>query len=154
MPRLFWKLFLALWVSIMAFAIVVSWINQTIILQNATEEHRPGQGFEFNLNRFEARLIRDLGEGGADQAKRTLRDLPRGMSNHIFVLDTEGNELLGRDGALRQLRKERIRVGRKQIGGTDGGTLYIDHQKSTANTCTAFTGTAWGRDAFACGGSD
>jgi hypothetical protein len=32
MPRLFWKLFLALWLSIMAFAVVVSWINQSVIL--------------------------------------------------------------------------------------------------------------------------
>ena len=37
MPRLFWKLFFALWLSIMAFAVVVSWINQTIILLDAVE---------------------------------------------------------------------------------------------------------------------
>jgi len=125
MPRLFWKLFLSLWLSIMAFAVVMTWINQTIILQNAMEEHRPGQGFEANLNRFEVRLIRDLGEGGEKQVKRTLRDLPRGMRNHIFVLDSEGNELLGRDRALKQLRNDRVRVNNSKVDGADGGTYTL-----------------------------
>jgi two-component system sensor histidine kinase CpxA len=119
MPRLFWKLFFALWVSIMAFAILVSWINQTIIFQNEIEGHRPGQGFEVNLNRFEARLTRDLGEGGEQQVKRTLRDLPRGLRGHIFILDAQGNELLGRDRALKQLRNDRIRVSNKKIESAD-----------------------------------
>ena len=31
MPRLFWKLFLALWLSIMAFAAVMSWVNSSLV---------------------------------------------------------------------------------------------------------------------------
>ena len=123
MPRLFWKLFLALWLSIMAFAVVVSWINQTVILQNAAEN--PGLGFESNQKRFADRLEREMAEGGEQRVKRTMRSLPRGMRNHIFVLDAEGKELLGRDQVLKKLRQDRIRVARRQFQDVDGKTYTL-----------------------------
>jgi len=112
MPRLFWKLFFALWLSIMAFAVVMSWINQTVILQNAVQE--PGSGYDVNLHRFKARLARDLGEGGEQQVIHSLRNLPRGMRNNIFLLDADGNELLGREHVLKRLRQDRIKVSRSR----------------------------------------
>lgn len=123
MPRLFWKLFFALWLSIMAFAVVVSWINQTVILQQQLEA--PGQGFEVNLNRFKARLSRELMEDGEQAVKRTLRNLPRGMRNHIFVLDADGRELLGRDHVLKKLQKGRIKVSRKTMQNVDGQSYTL-----------------------------
>ncbi len=123
MPRLFWKLFFALWLSIMAFAVVVSWINQTVILQYAVEE--PAYGFDVNLRRFKARLARDLGEGGEQQVKRSLRNLPRGMRNNIFVLDADGNELLGREDVLKRLRQDRKKVSRKQLESVDGQSYTL-----------------------------
>ena len=99
MPRLFWKLFLTLWLSIMAFAVVVSWINQSVIQQQEIEE--PGLGFNANMNRFKARLMREMGQGNEQRINRTLRELPRGMRNHIFVLNPDGNELLGRERTLK-----------------------------------------------------
>jgi two-component system sensor histidine kinase CpxA len=107
MPRLFWKLFFALWLSIMAFAVVVAWINQTVITQHAVEE--PAQTFEANLLRLEVKLARDLKEGGERRMKRTLQNLPRGMRNHVFVLNSQGKELLGRERALQKLRQGRER---------------------------------------------
>lgn len=118
MPRLFWKLFFALWLSIMAFAMVVSWINQTVILQYAVEA--PGRGFGDNLNRFKARLAREMSEDGEQQVKRTLLSWPRGMRNHIFIVDADGNELLGREQVLKQFRKDRVKVSRKQLEDADG----------------------------------
>jgi len=123
MPRLFWKLFFALWLSIMAFAVVMSWINQTVILQNAVEE--PGHGFEVNLRRFKARLARDLGEGGEQQVIHSLRNLPRGMRNNIFVLDADGNELLGREHVLKRLRQDRKKVSRQQVESADGQSYTL-----------------------------
>jgi len=123
MPRLFWKLFFALWLSIMAFAAVMTWINQTVIMQYAVEQ--PGRGFEVNLSRFNARLARDLGEGDEQQVKRSLRNLPRGMRNHFFVLDADGNELLGREQLLKNLKQERIKVSRKQLEGADGQSYTL-----------------------------
>lgn len=123
MPRLFWKLFLALWLSIMAFAVVVSWINQTVILQNAAEN--PGLGFEGNQKRFKDRLEREMAEGGEQRVKRSMRNLPRGMRNHIFILDADGKELLGRDQVLKKLRQDRIRVSRNQFQDVDGKTYTL-----------------------------
>jgi len=123
MPRLFWKLFFALWLSIMAFAVVMSWINQTVILQNAVEE--PGHGFEVNLRRFKARLARDLGEGREQQVIHSLRNLPRGMRNNIFVLDADGNELLGREHVLKRLRQDRKKVSRQQVESADGQSYTL-----------------------------
>ncbi len=123
MPRLFWKLFLALWLSIMAFAVVVSWINQSVILQNAIEG--PGLGFDRNQQRFTDRLERDMTEGGEQRVKRTMRNLPRGMRNHIFIVDEEGVELLGRERELKKLRQSRIRVSRKQFEGANNKTYTL-----------------------------
>jgi len=123
MPRLFWKLFFALWLSIMAFAVVMSWINQTVILQNMVEE--PGNGYDVNLRRFKARLARDLGEGGEQQLIHSLRNLPRGMRNNIFILDADGNELLGREHVIKRLRQDRIKVSRRQVESADGQSYTL-----------------------------
>ena len=123
MPRLFWKLFFALWLSIMAFAVVVSWINQTVILQNAIEGQ--SQRFEVNLQRYEARLIRDLAEGGERRVKRTLRDLPRGLQNHIFVLDEAGREILDRGPMMKKLKQSRIKVSSQQVQSVDGDSYTL-----------------------------
>ncbi len=123
MPRLFWKLFLAIWLSIMAFTVVVSWINQSLIMQNVMEE--PGSGYKANLDRFMDRLERELDEGGEQRAKRALRNLPRGLRDNIFVLDTDGNELLGRDRVLNKLRKDRIKVSHRKLESADGRTYTL-----------------------------
>lgn len=118
MPRLFWKLFLALWLSIMAFAVVVSWINQTVIMRHAMEG--PAPAFEPNLKRFKSNLARELKEGGEGRLKATLQDLPRGIRNHIYVLDDNGRELLGRDRTLKKQRKGRLKFASKKLQDADG----------------------------------
>lgn len=118
MPRLFWKLFLALWLSIMAFAVVVSWINQSVILQNALEE--TGSGFSEKQQRFKEHLRREMAEEGQPSVQRTLRGLPRGIRDHIFILDANGKELLGREQDLKRLRQNRIRVSRNQLVDAEG----------------------------------
>lgn len=123
MPRLFWKLFFTLWLSIMAFAVVVSAINQALIQRQEIEA--PGPSFDVNLDRFESRLARDLREGGERRLMRSLRNLPRGMRDHIFVLDADGNELLGRDNMLKKLRDGRIKVVDKPLQSVDGRSYNL-----------------------------
>ena len=118
MPRLFWKLFLALWLSIMAFAIVVSWINQAVILSNAVEE--PAESYEKRLQRINAKLARDLETGGERRLKRSVMGLPHGMNNHVFVLDANGRELLGREQLLQKQRQGRVKVAVTQLEAADG----------------------------------
>ncbi|MGD9264155.1 MAG: HAMP domain-containing sensor histidine kinase [Lysobacterales bacterium] len=108
MPRLFWKIFFALWLSIMAFALVVAWINQTVVQINAAEA--PARSFEVSLQRFEARMARDLKQGGERRARKTLQELPRRLQNHIFMTDERGRELIGRDRMLNKLQREKVRT--------------------------------------------
>ena len=117
MPRLFWKLFFALWLSIMTFAIVVSWINQAVILRNAVETPA---AFDEILERFTAKLTRDLKEGGERKLKRTLAGVPGGLHNHVFVLDARGRELLGRERLLNKLKKSRVKVDARQLQDGSG----------------------------------
>lgn len=118
MPRLFWKIFFAMWLSIMAFAVVVSMINQRLVAENAFAQ--PGGGFEINLKRFKQSLGQDLKDGGESQLEATLKGLPRGIQKHIYVLDPKGHELLGRDHLLKKLSKDRVRVERQKITSADG----------------------------------
>ena len=121
MPRMFWKLFLALWLSIMTFAVVVSWINQTVIINNAIEA--PVEEFKDNLERFKKRLIRDFKRGGEEEVRETLQGLPRGMRNHVFVIDPRGRELAGRDKLLKRLKQGRVRAASEKIRD-DQGRVY------------------------------
>ena len=102
----------------MAFAVVVSWINQTVIRINTIEE--PAAAFEDNLKRFNNRLARDLKEGGERRVNQTLKRLPVGMRNHIFVLDVRGRELLGRDRILNRQRKSRTKIVTSQLQDANG----------------------------------
>ena len=123
MPRMFWKLFLALWLSIMTFAVVVSWINQVVVLRNATEN--PAEDFRAKLNRFQIKLAKDLKKGGEAEVKRTLQNLPRGLQHHIFVVDDQGRELLGRDKLLKKQRRGRVKVASEKLQGADGKTYKL-----------------------------
>ena len=107
----------------MAFAIVVSWINQAVILRNAIEE--PMAAFDNHLKRVTARLTSDLSEGGERKLKRSLMGLPPGMQNHVFVLDERGRELLGRDRLLRKIKQGRVKIVSSQLQGNRGQTYTL-----------------------------
>jgi two-component system sensor histidine kinase CpxA len=119
---MFWKLFFALWLSVMTFAVVVSWINQTLILDNAIEQ--PAEAFRNNLDRSRARLAKDLKKGGEREATRTLRRLPRGVRNHIFVQDAAGRELLNREKLLQRKKQGRVKFDSEQFHDSNG-RVYI-----------------------------
>ena len=106
----------------MAFAIVVSWINEAVITRNVVEEPA---AFDAHMKRFSARLTRDLEEGGERRLKRTMKGMPRGLSNHIFVLDPQGRELLGRERMIKRIKKSKARVvtTQLQVGGGQEYTL-------------------------------
>lgn len=123
MSRLFWKLFLALWLSIMTFAVVVSWINQAVIQSNAVEE--PATAFEDRLKRLNGRLARDLQEGGERKVKRTLLGLPHGLLNHVFILDAAGKELLGRERILNKQKQTGTKIITSQLQDAKGAVYTL-----------------------------
>jgi signal transduction histidine kinase len=118
MPRLFWKLFFSLWLSIMAFAVVVAWINQTVILLNVVEE--PARAYEANLKRFEMKLAQELQQGGERQVRKSLQELPRGLRNHVFVVDEHNRELLGRERVLKKLKQAKVRLTTRKFPDANG----------------------------------
>jgi len=115
---MFWKLFFALWLSIMTFAVVVSWINQTVILSNAVEA--PAEAFKANVDRFKNKLAKDLRRGGEVEVKKTLQGLPRGIRNHVFIVDPRGREVLGRDKLLKRDKQGRARIASEQLRDANG----------------------------------
>jgi two-component system sensor histidine kinase CpxA len=118
MARMFWKLFFALWLSIMTFAVVVSWINQALVLDNAIEQ--PAEAFKNNLDRSRAQMAKDLEKGGERAVKRTLRLLPHGVRNHIYVQDAAGRELLNREKLLQRKKQGRVKYDSEQLRDSKG----------------------------------
>ncbi|MGD8383893.1 MAG: HAMP domain-containing sensor histidine kinase [Lysobacterales bacterium] len=123
MPRLFWKLFFALWLSIMAFAVLVSWINQSVLWQQGLEMQ--AEGFGESPRRFGSRLIPDLKQGDETQMARTLRALPHRLRNHVFVIGPDGRELLGRDVALERQRHGPARFHRQKFTAANGRSYTL-----------------------------
>jgi len=123
MPRVFWRLFLSMWLSIMTFAVVVSWINETLIMRDAVDE--PTVAFELNLNRFKAKLARELKQGGERQVTGTLKSLPRGIRKHVFLLDPNGRELLGRQEVPRKQTHGRVKVTSKKLEDANGNVYTL-----------------------------
>lgn len=123
MPRMFWKLFFALWLSIMAFAVVVSWINQSVILRNSVEA--PADTFKDNLDRFRNKLVRDLRRGGEPEVRKTLQGLPRGLRNHVFVLDPGGRELLDRGKMVKRHKQGRALTLTEKMRDSDGNAYTL-----------------------------
>ncbi len=72
------------------------------------------------LQRFRAKLARDLQEGGERKLKRTLQVCRVGLHNHVFVLDAQGKELLGRERVLDKLKKARVKVVTTQLQDASG----------------------------------
>lgn len=105
MPRLFWKLFLALWVSIMGFVVLSAWINATLSRQDIPEP--PDVAFARSIDRAERFVGQALRRGGAEMARARLSELPRAVRNQLYLFDEEGAELLGRDRVRRLLERER-----------------------------------------------
>lgn len=104
MPRLFWKLFLALWLSIMGFAFLTAWINATLSRQDIPDP--PEVAFARSIDKAEQFLGSAMRRGGPMAARERLRDLPRGVRNHLYLFDEQGREILGRDRVTKLLADE------------------------------------------------
>ncbi|NND43899.1 MAG: HAMP domain-containing protein [Xanthomonadales bacterium] len=121
--RLFWKLFLALWLSIVGFAVLMAVINAHLANQAIPEA--PGERFKRDIGVLEQQLGRALQAQGPQGARRVLRRLPRQVRNHVYVLDEHGAELLGRDfiaGRLDQRNGQHIA---RELRDAQGGVYRL-----------------------------
>lgn len=95
MPRLFWKLFFALWLSIMGFAVIMAMVNSRLSEPEIPQE--PVARFNRDIDVLEQRLSRVLLNQGRQGVSKALQELPRQLKNHVYLIDESGVELLGRD---------------------------------------------------------
>lgn len=101
MHSLFWKLFLAMWLSIVGFSAALGWLNDKLAREQWAEE--PVDSFERGMYRIGQRAEQALRMDGRKGLRDELLNIPRMTRGHIYVTDAEGREVLGRDQALREL---------------------------------------------------
>jgi two-component system sensor histidine kinase CpxA len=123
MPRLFWRIFLALWVSIMVFVIVTALIN--VVLSRQEIPDPPEVAFTRSVDKAERFLGAALRRGGPDAARNRLRELPWTVRNQLYLFDEEGRELLGRDRFRQYLERDDVPLQRRAIRDRSGDTWHL-----------------------------
>lgn len=101
MHSLFWKLFLTMWLSIVGFSAAIGWLNDKLAREQWAEE--PVDSFERGMYRIGQRAQQALQMDGRKGLRDELLNIPRMTRGHIYVTDADSGEVLGRDGALREL---------------------------------------------------
>lgn len=123
MSRLFWKIFLTMWLSIVAFSAAVGLINDVIARGQWAED--PANIFSRGMELIARRSARALSERGRDGLIQELEAIPLISRSHIFVVDADGIEILGREAALRTLTEAGRPVTKAQIADVAGNAFTI-----------------------------
>jgi two-component system sensor histidine kinase CpxA len=101
MLSLFWKLFLTMWLSIVGFSAAIGWLNDKLAREQWAEE--PANTFSRGIIRITQRAQQALQMEGRKGLREELLNIPRMTRSHIYIVDDEQKEMLGRDKALEQL---------------------------------------------------
>ena len=125
MSRLFWKLFLTMWLSIVGFSAAIGWVNDKLAREQWAEE--PANTFSRGMYRIAQRMKVTLATGGSEAAREELIAIPRMSRNYIFVTDDNDREILQRDAILRGLRDRHGGIEIEQVESDGGGnyTIYL-----------------------------
>lgn len=102
---LFWKLFLTMWLSIVGFSATIGWLNDKLAREQWAEE--PANTFSRGMFRIYQRAVNAIEMDDRKGLRDELLGIPRMSRSHIYVLDYDGHEVLGRDAALQQLEDRR-----------------------------------------------
>lgn len=102
MLTLFWKLFLTMWLSIVGFSATIGWLNDKLAREQWAEE--PANTFSRGMFRINQRAMRAIEMDDNKGLRDELLGIPRMSRSHMYVLDYDNREVLGRDAALQQLR--------------------------------------------------
>jgi len=102
---LFWKIFLTLWLSIVGFSAAMGWVNDKLAREQWAEQ--PVDSFDRGMFRIGQRAQQALQMEGRKGLRDELLNIPRMTRGHIYVLDGDKREVLGRDAALQQLVERR-----------------------------------------------
>jgi two-component system sensor histidine kinase CpxA len=121
--RLFWKLFLTMWLSIVGFSAAIGLLNDKLAREQWAEE--PANTFSRGMYRISQRLKITLATADAEAAREELVAIPRMSRNYIFVVDENDAEILQRDAILRALRARHGRMETETVQASDGRTYTI-----------------------------
>lgn len=123
MPRLFWRLFFALWLSIMAFAVITAWVSIVVARQEIPDT--PEVAFARNMDKAERMLGSALRRGGPQRATQIIEQLPWPVRNQVYLFNPDGAEVLGRDNARRLLESEESQLRRRSLEDRDGAVWEL-----------------------------
>jgi len=121
--RLFWKLFLTMWLSIVGFSAAIGLLNDKLAREQWAEE--PANTFSRGMYRISQRLKITLATADEEAAREELVAIPRMSRNYIFVVDENDAEILKRDAILRALRTRHGRMETETVQASDGRAYTI-----------------------------
>jgi two-component system sensor histidine kinase CpxA len=124
MLNLFWKLFLTMWLSIVGFSATIGYLNDKLAREQWAEE--PGMTFARGMYRIGQRTQRALESDGFKGVQDELLAIPRMTRSHIYIVNYDNEEVLGRDEALQRLinRRRTMDTHTMQDGEGRNWTLY------------------------------
>ena len=107
MPRLFWRLFLSVWITIVIFAGVMGAVSDHLARKSGSDmDSKRVAEMILEQTRTIQRVMRTR---GPDAVKKHIQALPERGRNLFFVMDSSNHELLGRDRAVQRLRQAQRR---------------------------------------------
>ena len=108
MLSLFWKLFLTMWLSIVGFSAAMGWMNDKLAREQWAEE--PANTFARGMFRISQRAMLAIQMDDSKGLRDELLGIPRMSRSHIYIVDYDNKEVLGRDDTLRQLIERGTRI--------------------------------------------
>ena len=94
-----------MWLSIVGFSATIGWLNDKLAREQWAEE--PANTFTRGMFRINQRAMRAIEMDDRKGLRDELLGIPRMSRSHIYVLDFDNHEVLGRDEALQQLKDRR-----------------------------------------------
>ncbi len=123
MPKLFWKLFLALWLSITGFAAVSAMVNLHLARQNLPDT--PEVAFDRGARKAGLLIAESLRRGGEPAARNVIEGLPRGMRRQVYLFDDSGREVLGRERFSERFDGRRFHQQRESLADGQGNRYEL-----------------------------
>ncbi|MCF6225890.1 MAG: ATP-binding protein [Xanthomonadales bacterium] len=105
MPKLFWRIFLILWLSIVGFSSLVVVISDQVARNNGIQDIN--EVLKIRMTPLLRELKQGLEKEGPQSARSILRQAPPRIRNLVFVIDAEQKELLGRKKFKKRLHKNK-----------------------------------------------
>jgi two-component system sensor histidine kinase CpxA len=120
---LFWKIFLTMWLSIVGFSAAIGWLNDKLAREQWAEQ--PADSFDRGLFRIAQRAQQALQIDGQRGLRDELLNIPRMTRGHIYVIDEQGREVLGRDTGLQELTARRTPMAMTVFEDREGATFTM-----------------------------